>query len=50
MFFFAPFPAIFTHDVSNVYRHLHPTNPNSRNLYTLPKIPMPVFIDFLRDL
>lgn len=46
MFFFAPFPAIFTHDISNVYRHLWSIRPNSCTLYTLLKIAMPLLSAF----
>ncbi len=29
MFFFAPFPAIFDNDISNVYRQIYQASPNS---------------------
>ena len=50
MFFFAPFPAVSDSDITSVYRRLCQNRPNSPQLYTLPKTPMPVLVDFLRDL
>ena len=46
MFFYAPFPAVFDSDITSVYRRLCQNRPNFPQLYTLPKFPMPVCIDF----
>ena len=38
------------HDIAIVYRQLPTIRPISSQLYTLPKIPMPVYIAFYRNL
>ena len=50
MFFFALFPAVSDSDITSVYRRLYQNRPNFPQLYTLPKIPMPVYIAFYRNL
>ena len=46
MFFFAQFSAVFGYDITSVYNQLPPIRQKPHPLYTLPKIPMPVFLVF----